>query len=186
MGAAHLRTLVDDSLWQDWAAYFCSPSCPLTLDIFLKLSKVILSLDKNWFQCGSVSSIRHKCSQIADAAQKKDMTPWLVLGTCRYLSFLGLGKFVSSAPCSGGGKPVWYYLRRPLGQQDMASLEDLLPAFGVTAASTPSLEAYKARSQKSEDSPQRAPQLSDWTPLEKSVVLDRASARQVPSAQDRG
>ena len=133
-----------------------------------------------------MSSIRHKCSQIADAAQKKDMTPWLVLGTCRYLSFLGLGKFVSSAPCSGGGKPVWYYLRRPLGQQDMASLEDLLPAFGVTAASTPSLEAYKARSQKSEDSPQRAPQLSDWTPLEKSVVLDRASARQVPSAQDRG
>lgn len=180
LGGLHLKTLVQEQRWKEWADYFATQGCMLNREIFVSMAKIILMYDANWFQYGASSSVRHKLCQVADKAKKKEAATWLVLATCRYLSFLGFGVFVASAHCPAGGRPVWYYCRRPLvaRKTDADALQPLLAELGFTDASTPSAGAYinSTKEKEKDDIPPRAPQIDAWEPLDAETLLIRGRA----------
>ena len=182
MGSRHLRTVLKEDILEEWAGYLAASDCPLTREIFRGMARIILKDAATWFQYGASSSLRHKLLQVAAENQRKDCAAWLALVACRCLAFLGFGEMVSSSPTQGGGRPVWYFCKRPLSEprgdasnvpSDAALLTPVLEALGFTATSTPSASAIVTATGKRDNSqPQRASSVA-FSPLDPAEVAGR-------------
>ena len=96
-----------------------------------------------------------------------------MLLSARLLAFLRFGGFLASS-CAGGGKPVWYFLKRPLSPprgvhehvaRDLIVLEPLLAKLGFMETSTPraSLHSYiTGTGVEDKNVPPRANAAVDW------------------------
>ncbi|CAJ1450080.1 unnamed protein product, partial [Effrenium voratum] len=176
MGSRHLRTVLKEDILEEWAGYLAASDCPLTREIFRGMARIILKDAATWFQYGASSSLRRKLLQVAAENQRKDCAAWLALVACRCLAFLGFGEMVSSSPTQGGGRPVWYFCKRPLSEprgDDAALLTPVLEALGFTATSTPSASAIVTATGKRDNSqPQRASSVA-FSPLDPAEVAGR-------------
>ena len=73
------------------------------------------------------------------------------------LQVIGLGKVVKTKSTAGGGRPNWFFVKRPV----QGSMSLALRAFGIHEGSTPSLRAYADSILSDNDPPLRAP-IVDW------------------------
>ena len=182
MGSRHLRTVLKEDILEERAGYLAASDCPLTREIFRGMARITLKDAATWFQYGASSSLRHKLLQVAAENQRKECAAWLALVACRCLAFLGFGEMVSSSPTQGGGRPVWYFCKRPLSEprgdasnvpSDAALLTPVLEALGFTATSTPSASAIVTATGKRDNSqPQRASSVA-FSPLDPAEVAGR-------------
>jgi hypothetical protein len=82
-----------------------------------------------------------------------------LLATClaaKLLTALGLGQFVRTIKITGGGRPNWWFVARPVE----ASMHAVLSKLGIDAASTPSVAAYTAAIVASVEKPIRSPDVN--------------------------
>ena len=77
---------------------------------------------------------------------------------CKMLEFLKLGTVVKSLRVPGGGRPTWFFVKKPYTSAD----DDLLNAFGYSSDSTPTVDCYKSELAADTFVPKRAPNLCDF------------------------
>ena len=117
-----------------------------------------------WFWWNKSDAYKRAIGKLAS----KDFSHFAAFCACLLLQCFDLGKCVRSEYSSGGGRAVWFFVKRPVD----AAMHSVLALFHITVDGTPSLRSYTETVAKGlADSPARAPTV-EW-----EVFADLSSFR---------
>ena len=132
------------------------PVAGVSLAVLVDLMKYVVGASGAWFHWGLSTAHKKACDRIAQEANK-DLTLGILFVACVVLQELGVGLMLRSVPTPGGGRPAWFFTKRP----PTACQHVVLKFLGFHDDSTPSLEAYAASIAADALLPARAPK-PDW------------------------
>ena len=176
--------MVENATAADWRSMFAADDTALTSALVQDMMHALLRQQHAWVWY-SEKAVRAACLKVADLHKKKDHAAFAALAAAACLTLLAVGKLVQSERTEAGGKPVWYFLKRPLAAEsgredshcrnDLQALEPVLLKLKIHEESEFSLAAYVATTTRLAKQPARAPAVA-WLPTSTLAVSCSAQA----------
>ena len=144
---------------QDKAVLNMMPHFPvkgITAAVLKDIAEYILRAPGQWLFYNKSGVVRKSLNRFTQDTCKAHTIAAVFYASC-VLQVIGLGKVVKTKSTAGGGRPNWFFVKRPV----QGSMSLALRAFGIHEGSTPSLRAYSDSILSDNDPPLRAP-IVDW------------------------
>ena len=128
----------------------------ITVNLVRDIMMAVLRTPGAWFYWSTNDTVKRAMHRMTRTLCQ-DLTLCAVFYACLGLQALKLGSVERSVATAGGGRPVWFFAKRPVSDP----MRGVLACLGITRDSTPSLAAYAAAVAADASKPVRAPDM-DW------------------------